>query len=91
MGWLLTLLTGQVWLIPELRRILDKLDVALALLHGGLWDSKGLSSALGLLGSQATLFPGKRGSSKVAPLPLTPLKPLYLKTGGCYPGAEVQR
>lgn len=35
-GWLLTLFTGQVWLVPELRRILDKLDVALALLHGGL-------------------------------------------------------
>lgn len=32
-GWLLTLVTGQVWLIPELGRILDKLDVALALLH----------------------------------------------------------
>lgn len=35
-GWLLTLVTGQVWLIPELGRILDKLDVALALLHRGL-------------------------------------------------------
>lgn len=35
-GWLLTLVTGQVWLVPELGCILDKLDIALALLHGGL-------------------------------------------------------
>jgi hypothetical protein len=31
--WLLTLVTGQVWLIPELGCILDKLDIALALLY----------------------------------------------------------
>lgn len=35
-GWLLTLVTGQVWLVPELGCILDKLDVALALLQGRL-------------------------------------------------------
>lgn len=38
-GWgklLLTLVTGQLWLIPELRCILDKLDIALVLLCRGL-------------------------------------------------------
>lgn len=35
-GWLLTLVTGQVWFVPELGRILDELDIALALVHRGL-------------------------------------------------------
>lgn len=69
LGWLLTLVTGQVWLIPELGRILDKLDIALALLHGGLYDREGLSLVPGLLSSHAMPIPEKQGSPKVATSP----------------------